>query len=277
MLEDKGIESARLESELLMSHLLGWERHELYFKKDFILPSRQMESFKRMLERRLAGEPVQYITGVRYFMGLPFHVDSRVLIPRWETEQLTDYVLNKAKGKSKVFILDLCTGSGAIAVSLAVNLPDAEITATDIETGALEVARKNAEKLGVIQHISFYQGDLFASLKDAKFHGYFDIIVSNPPYIPTGEISALMTEVRDYEPVTALDGGKDGLDFYRRISRDAWQYLKDDGLIALEIGYGQSRQVQDIFLKTGLYHRQECHKDLAGIERFVVFYKKQGE
>lgn len=276
-LEEKGIESARLESELLLAHILGWERHQLYLNKDYVLTPGQIDAYKSLLERRAAGEPLQYITGVRYFMGLPFYVDSRVLIPRWETELLTEYTISRAREKGRVSILDLCTGSGAIAVSLAVNLPDAEITAADIEQGALEVAKKNAEENGVLSRISFYQGDLFASLPPEKFKGYFDIIVSNPPYVPTGEIGRLMTEVRDYEPISALDGGEDGLDFYRRIARDGWRYLKAGGFIALEIGYGQSNKIQDIFLKSGYYHRHECHKDLAGIERFVVFYKKQGE
>jgi release factor glutamine methyltransferase len=271
------VESASLESEMLLCHILGWQRHELYLRKDYLLTQEQFQTFKDMLERRLAGEPVQYITGTRYFMGLPFYVDKSVLIPRWETELLTEYVIEKAKKKSRpAAILDLGTGSGAIAVSLAVNLPAAEITAVDIKDNALSVARKNAKANEVFHRINFYWGDLFLPLESVQFNNYFDIIVSNPPYIPTGEIDNLMTEVKDYEPVSALDGGADGLDFYHRLAGEAWRYLKDDGLIAMEIGYGQSGPVQEIFLKTGLYHSQEVHKDLVGIERFVVFYKKQG-
>lgn len=275
MLQAKGVESPRLDCEILLSNILGWQRHELYLNRDYPLTSEQMHVFNGMLQRRLAGEPIQYITGTKYFMGLPFHVDPRVLIPRWETELLTEYVLRIAKKMLQpAAVLDLGTGSGAIAVSLAVYLVKADITAVDIQEKALEVAKKNAKDNGVFHQINFYHGDLFSSLDSAHFREYFDVIVSNPPYIPTGEIPELMPEVSKYEPVTALDGGTDGLDFYRRIAREACGYMKDGGLIAMEIGYGQSKSVQDIFMETGLYHRQEVHKDLAGIERFVVFHKK---
>lgn len=275
MLQNKGAESARLECEMLLSHILGWQRHELYLRKDWILTEEQIQAFTDMLQRRLDGEPIQYITGTREFMGLPFFVDKRVLIPRWETELLTEYVLGVLRKKNQpAAVLDLGTGSGAIAVSLAVHFPRASITAVDIREDALQVARENAKRNGVLSCIDFYKGDLFSPLKPARYHEYFDAIVSNPPYIPTGEINGLMPEVREHEPASALDGGADGLFFYRRIADQAWRYLKEEGLIAVEIGYGQSSSVQELFLETGAYQGQEVHKDLAGIDRFLVFQKK---
>lgn len=275
MLQNKGVECSRLECEMLLSHILGWQRHELYLQKDRPLTPKQLQIYQGMLQRRLDGEPIQYITGTRAFMGLSFHVDNRVLIPRWETELLTEYVLHAAQKKQPpVTILDLGTGSGVIAVSLAVNLPRANIIAIDIREDALEVARENAKNNGVLGRIEFHHGDLFAPLEPVDFHEYFDMIVSNPPYIPTGDIDDLMPEVREHEPVSALDGGADGLFFYRKIAGEAWRYLKDDGLIAMEMGYGQSSSIQELFLETGAYHGQEVHKDLAEIDRFAVFHKK---
>ena len=276
MLQEKGLESARLECEMLLSHILGCQRHQLYIRGNEPLSPDRLLAFRGMLERRRKGEPIQYILGSREFMGLVFHVDGRVLIPRWETEVLVEYVLEKWKKKpAPAHILDLGTGSGAIAVSLAVYLPGSLLTAVDIKEDALLAARENAKKNGVADRIDFLQGDLFSALDSSVYKESFDAIVSNPPYIPAGEIGGLMTEVRSYEPRVALDGGEDGLHFYRRIAEAAPPFLKPDGLVAVEMGYDQSRSVQEIFLGTGKYERTEVRKDLAGIDRVAAFYKRR--
>ncbi|HHY81801.1 MAG TPA: peptide chain release factor N(5)-glutamine methyltransferase [Clostridiales bacterium] len=276
LLQKKGVESARLESEMLMSHVLGCQRHQLYIMGNRPLDLKQTEAYEALLHRRLQGEPIQYIIGVREFMGLNFHVDKRVLIPRWETELLVEYVINRVKDYSgPLHILDLGTGSGAIAVSLASYLSQAWITAVDIKEDALQAAADNAKLNKVENRIEFLKGDFFTPLELSLYSEYFDVIVSNPPYIPTKEIEKLMTEVKDYEPITALDGGADGLDCYRRIAAGAWQYLKENGFIALEIGYDQSKPVQEIFLSKA-YHVAEVRKDLSGIDRIAVFCKRQG-
>ncbi|HHU77578.1 MAG TPA: peptide chain release factor N(5)-glutamine methyltransferase [Clostridiales bacterium] len=277
LLHRQGKESARLECEMLLSHILGWERHQLYLRGDELLSAGQLNAFESMLQRRLKGEPVQYILETKEFMGLSFKVDRRVLIPRWETELLVEYVLSAAeKREEPLSILDLGTGSGVLAVSLAVYLPKAELTAIDIREEALQVAAENAKNYNVSDRVAFLSGDLFTPLDGTGVHACFDIIVSNPPYIPTEEIQGLMPEVREYEPVSALDGGRDGLDFYRRIAQQAWKYLKEDGFIALEIGYNQGMSVQKLFLETEAYKRGEIHKDLAGRDRLAVFHKRQG-
>jgi len=278
LLQSRASESARLECEMLLSHILGCQRHELYIRGNELLSREQLSAFRSMLDRRRKGEPIQYILGSREFMGLPFHVDDRVLIPRWETEILVEWLLNHWKSvPGPVHLLDLGTGSGAIAVSLAFYLPASRITAVDIREEALLAARENAVQNGVADRIRFLQGDLFCALEGPGGKDRFDGIVSNPPYIPTGEIGGLMTEVRDYEPRVALDGGEDGLGYYRRIARAASPFLNRDGLVAVEMGYGQSPQVQDIFLQTGNYTLGGIRKDLAGMERVAIFLKRQGE
>jgi release factor glutamine methyltransferase len=274
-LQEKGIESARLECEMILSHILGYQRHQLYIKGNELLEPDRLLVFRSMLERRLKGEPVQYILGSREFMGLNFRVDKRVLIPRWETEVLVEYVVDKLKQKrSTLHILDLGTGSGAIAVSLAVYLPDSRITAVDVQEDALQAARENAEQNGAASRIEFLPGDMFSALDPVKHKEYFDAVVSNPPYIPSDEIQGLMPEVRDFEPRAALDGGPDGLNFYRRIAKDAHFFLKKDGLVVIEMGYGQSQPIQELFLSSGKYGRADILKDLAGIDRTAAFFRE---
>jgi release factor glutamine methyltransferase len=274
-LQEKGIESPRLECEMMMSQILGCQRHQLYIRGNEQLSQSLISEFNSMLERRLKGEPVQYILGTREFMGLDFNVDKRVLIPRWETEVLVEYALEALKQKpAPVHILDIGTGSGAIAVSMAVYLPGSKVTAVDISEAALTVACENAKHNKVTDQIDFLLGDLFCSLDIDKYAGYFDAVISNPPYIPANEIKGLMTEVKDYEPWSALDGGEDGLDYYRRIAAHAHVFLKDKGLIAVEMGYGQSRSVEDIFMSTGRYELAGIQKDLAGIQRVAAFHKR---
>lgn len=271
-MQAKRVESARLESDLLMCHCLGCDRHHLYLSPIEELTADTLEDYKGLLERRLGGEPIQYIIGNRDFMGLNFDVDRNVLIPRWETEILVEFI-TKEPSKGPINLLDLGTGSGAIGVSLAFYLPKSKVIAVDISDRALEVAKANASKHVVSDRIELIAGDMFSALEDDLHLNYFDIIVSNPPYIKSQEIGNLMREVKEHEPKTALDGGPDGLHFYRIIADAAHDYLKPAGMVAVEMGHGQSAQVQDIFSKTGKYCNVHILKDLSGIDRHAVFYK----
>ncbi len=278
LLENQKVESARLECELLLAHILGVQRHQIYLSQAESITSEQKQAFDKLLQRRLVGEPLQYILGSWEFMGLPFKLDPRVLIPRWETEWLVDTILKLVKEREPfLHILDLGTGSGAIAVSLAHYLPHAKVTAVDIQKDALDLAKENAEHNGVAHHIEFVHGDMFApfALPSSKIR--FDVIVSNPPYIPTKEIDLLMKEVRDYEPVVALDGGVDGLDYYRQIAKEAGHYLNDDGFVAMEMGKGQSQGIRELFLELDkTWQSVEIIQDPAGIDRIAIIHKRQG-
>ena len=205
-------------------------------------------------------------------MGLNFYVNEDVLIPRPDTEVLVEYVISYGKNLSigPSTILDIGTGSGAIAVSLAKYIDKAKVTAVDIHAGALLVAKKNAATHGVAHRIELVQGDLFTPLMDFKVKPKFDIIVSNPPYIPRDDIGGLEAQVKDFEPLQALDGGRDGLDFYRRLAKDAPAFLKDDGLWAVEVGYNQAHQVAAILKEQGSYNSIDFIKDLSGYNRVVV-------
>lgn len=227
------------------------------------------ERYRSMIERRKSRVPVQHILGSQEFMGLKFYVNEHVLIPRQDTETLVELVLEEQKDPS-LKILDLCTGSGCIAVSLAVKGGYASVTATDLSEEALRVAERNAENLlngSQTQKIKFFQGDLFAALTTAGTRG-FDIITSNPPYIPTGVIETLEPEVREHDPMLALDGSDDGLCFYRRIAAGAGEYLRDGGSIYLEIGYDQGDAVKTLLEEAGFLEVRVC-RDLAGRDRVV--------
>ncbi len=276
LLKAAGVESARLDCELLLCSVLQCERHHLYLMGDKPLDAEKHRRFEGLLSRRLKGEPVQYILGKREFMGLEFYVDKSVLIPRFETEILVEYVIY-AIGRRKASILDLGTGSGAISVSLAVYLPEAHVVAIDISREALEVAGKNADRHKVASRIDFIESDMFEALEGDGFPHCFDAVVSNPPYIRSGDIQGLMREVRDFEPISALDGGADGLDFYREIACKAFRFLKPGGFVAVEMGYDQSACVREIFKGTGKYAEERILKDLSGIDRVAVFYKHDKE
>ena len=262
-----GIDSARLDAEMLMAETLRVERGRLYMNPDRALDDAALARFRALIARRARGEPVSYITGRREFWSLDFVVTPAVLTPRPETELLVETAVELVAAKSPPRILDLGTGSGAIAVALAKEIIGAEIVATDISREALEIARANARRHGVEDRISFLAGDLFAPVADMR--GAFDLIVSNPPYIRRDDIPALPRDVRDFEPRIALDGGVDGLDFYRRIAGEAARYLSADGSIAVEIGAGMSAEVARLFADAG-FADVRVEKDLAGLERVVT-------
>lgn len=262
-LEAAGIENFRLDAEILLAHVLKWRRLNLYIDAEKTLPLESILRFNELINRRLEGVPVAYLTGTKEFMGLSFAVNENVLIPRPETEILTELVGEYLRGLGReVIFADLGAGSGAICISILKFVKSARAIAVDISAEALEVAKFNAQKFHVDDRIEFYCGDLFAPLI-----GKFDAIVSNPPYIPTCELETLQKEVQR-EPQLALDGGKDGLNFYRRIISDAPRFLVDGGVLAVEIGINQAAAVKALFAVN--FIDVEIVKDLAGLERIVV-------
>lgn len=265
MLKNENIDSPKVKARMILEVTLKKSReYIMIYDKTEITPS-QREKYVKNIKKLILGEPLQYITGKQEFMKLNFLVTKNVLIPRPDTEILVEEAIALAKNIQNPVILDLCTGSGAIAVSIAKYVKNAKIYAVDISEKALEIAEKNATLNGVINNIEFIQSDLFNKIKEGKF----DIIVSNPPYIETQNIKTLSKEVQR-EPKIALDGGKDGLDFYREISKTAYQYLNRQGYLCFEIGYNQKQKVQEILKAQKRYVNIYCKKDLCENDRVVV-------
>ena len=262
-----GCPDPQVDARWMAEDTLGMTRTELKFESDRAIPADALEKLTAMLGRRCAGEPVQYILGSADFMGLKFEVGPAVLIPRQDTETLVEAAMIDLQGRadSNPAVLDLCAGSGCIGLSLASLAPHAQVTLTDVSREALEIARHNAHALSVKAELR--HGDLFQAVGRERF----DLIASNPPYIPRGELGELQREVQ-YEPRLALDGGADGLEFYRRIAEGAPKHLKDGGSIYLEVGLGQAADVLAL-LKAALPCREAgTIRDLNGVER-VVFAK----
>lgn len=242
------LESPRLESQILLAHVMSCPRIELVARSNEEPTADERTRFRELVRRRVEGWPVAYLVGQREFYMLPFEVSPAVLIPRPDTELLVLTALDWLKTKPAADVLDLGTGSGCIAVSIAHQAKTCRVTATDISPDALNIAERNARKHAVLERITFHTGDLFSALpNDAQF----DLIVSNPPYIPPGEIATLAPDVRDHEPRIALDGGPDGLAFYRRIANGAGDYLRPGGQILVEIGWTQAEAVQELFQAAG--------------------------
>ncbi len=258
------VDAPRLTAELLLAHLLTVNRVKLYTDLDRPLSKDELAAYRAFIQRRIAGEPTQYLVGFKEFFGRRFSVDARVLIPRGETELLIDGALKALPKDAPTRVLDLCTGSGCIAITLACERPLASVWATDLSADALAVAKDNAERLGVGGRVTVLQGDLFAAIPDGV---RFDLVVSNPPYVKTGELETLQREVQR-EPRTALDGGADGLDFVRRIATGAHATLKPGGTLALEIGDCQGSTVSDILTRAG-YRDVRVEKDLARLDRLA--------
>ena len=299
-----GVHDAAFDARALLSFVLGIPFREipLHYMDD--VTDEEKEQFDKLIRRRIGGEPLQYITGEQEFMGLSFHVDSRVLIPRLDTEILAERAINYvdkliasaecADGQPPVRVLDLCCGSGAIGLSIAAladgghsasqigdkaavstdaarieaaaaDTAPVDVVLTDISADALEVARQNAKALGVFDRVRLVRSDLFGGLAGQEG---FDLIVSNPPYIRTDVIATLDEEVRGHEPMLALDGGADGLDIYRRIAGEAPDFLKAGGCLMMEIGCDQAKDVAAL-LEEG-FDGVEVVKDLAGLDRVVV-------
>ena len=269
--EAKGVENPRLDAEVLLCAVLKCQRITLYVDFERPLSEEELATYREYVRRRGNFEPLAYILGERAFMRNTFKVNKATLVPRPETELLVESLVRIApmlEREGDVKILDIGTGSGAIIVSLLDYLPNAKGVGVDISVDALIVAKENSEKIGVTGRIGFVRSDVFSKLPLEK---KFDIIVSNPPYIPAGDIAGLDKDVQQ-EPRGALDGGADGLDFYRRITAEAMDHMAEEGVLAFEIGIGQAAAVQQLCLDAG-FVKTAVRKDYAGIERMVFAVK----
>ncbi len=271
-LMDNQVADYNSDAFLLLEHIFGISRAEYFLKmSEDIEVSEKISEYKKCLEMRALGKPLQYITGTQDFMGLTFIVNENVLIPRYDTEILVENVLKKLKAYDKsednVRVCDMCTGSGCIGISIAKLGNVNDVICVDISKDALKVARENA-KVNETSYIKFIEGDLFTAFDDKKSQ-IFDFIVSNPPYIRTEEIDELMREVRLHEPKLALDGDSDGLKFYNIITKEAASHLYEGGWLMYEIGYDQGEDVSNLMKENG-FADVEVIKDLAGLDRVVI-------
>jgi len=276
-LKEHRIENPRLNAELLLAHSLNLNREELYVRLYREFDEGEKGALGKLVQRRISGEPLQYILGHQEFWSIQFKVDPRVLIPRPETELLVEQslsILSERTFGRNPSVLEIGTGSGAIAVALAKEVKKFFLVATDISRDALILAKENAKSAGVQNQIQFVTGDLLGPFHSSKKGGVFDLILSNPPYIIRSEIGSLAKEVRDHEPVIALDGGEDGLDFYRRLISQALSYLRKGGWLLLEVGQGQAERVAKQIQGSGTFLEPQILPDLAGIERVVKAQRK---
>lgn len=266
-LKKHGSDTPRLDAEILLAHSRGCPRIALYTQFDEPLSDPVRTRMRELVQRRAQAEPVAYLVGHREFFSLDFDVTRDVLIPRPDTETLVMAVLDAAKPLAEPKILDLCTGSGCVAIAVAKNCPTARVTATDVSAAAVQVATENAAKLNVADRVRLATGDLFAAVgADDRF----DIIASNPPYVTTSELESLAQDIRKYEPRSALDGGPDGLDVVRRIIGAAPNHLASGGQIFIEISPEQAAAVQGLFAGDRHYADMRALKDLAGRLRVVA-------
>lgn len=282
------VEAPRLNAETLICHVLKCNKTDFYTNPDKYLTDDEIDSITALVKRRTLREPLQYIIGKQGFWSLDFKVTKDVLIPRPETEIIIEEAIKLVAHNSRpTAILDLCTGSGCIAITLAKKLPNAVIYATDVSNTALLIAKENAEMYGVLRNIKFIHGDIFDALnlraKGNKIFDpcplthdpiSFDLIVSNPPYIKTSDIKTLEPEIKNFEPTNALDGGEDGLKIIKRIIDNAHNYLKKHGWLMMEIGIGQTLDVKTLLEKSGHYDEISITKDYSGIERVIKAKRK---
>ena len=275
-LERAGVDAARRTAGVLLGDLLGVGRTHLLTHSEQPIGDEAYESFLRMIARRAAGEPLQHITGHQEFYKLDFLVTPAVLIPRPETEFLVERVLALVRDNSLTspLIVDAGTGSGCIAVTLAVELPDARVIATDISGAALAVARLNAERHGVSSRVAFYEGDLLAPLAALRVKNQVDILASNPPYVAASRPELVQREVRAYEPHAALFGGDDGLVFYRRLLAEGFDYVRPDGHLVCEIGYSQLDAITEM-VAASRWQLSDVTHDLQGIPRTLTISRAQ--
>lgn len=262
----KEVESPRLQVELLLAHVLKMARMKLYLNFDRILSEPELETLRGLVMRRAEREPLQHIVGSTSFCGFEFRVNRDVLIPRPETELLAERAWKFLEGKENPTVLDFGTGSGCLAITIALKAPAATVHAVDVSAAALVVARENSVRLGAGDRVVFHMSDGFGALPgDLKF----DLLVSNPPYIASAEIETLEPEVRDFDPRLALDGGADGLDFYRRLAGEGRSRLKPDARLMIELGAGQHGDVSRLFTNEG-WTVEAVEKDDAGLERILI-------
>jgi len=276
-LSRKKVDSPRLCAELLLSHVLKLPRIALYTNYQRIATAEELTSFRELVRRAGEHEPAAYLTGKAHFFNLELEVTPDVLIPRPDTEVLVENAIRLARNQPALEsprILDLCTGSGCVAVAVASNLKNATVIATDVSARAAAVARRNIEKLALSSRITVLEGDLFAPLEAAAGGQPFHFILANPPYIPTDQMAKLDRNVRDFEPVAALDGGPDGLSFHRRILAGAAQWLVAGGYVLLEIAFDQGPAVMEAMAGQSLLDDRKICKDYAGRNRVAVAKRK---
>jgi len=268
-LQRHGIDSPRLQIELLLAHVLKLPRLQLYLNHDRVLGEPELTTLRALVQRRARREPLQHLVGSTSFLGLEISVGPEALIPRPETEGLVELAIAALAKTAAPHVLDFGTGTGCIVIALAAKCPSARIHALDISEAALALARRNAEQHGLTQRVAFHLGDGFGALPPEL---RFDIVVSNPPYIPGLEIAALQPEVRDFDPRLALDGGADGLDFYRRLAVEAPARLNAGGGFFAEFGDGQADEIERLFTNAG-WLRVAVHRDLGNRPRIVEAWK----
>jgi release factor glutamine methyltransferase len=270
ILSEKGIADYKTDAEILLCHETHYDAKKIFMNWAKELDDEYCEAFFAAIERRAGGEPTQYITQSQAFMGHNFFVNSLVLIPRADTETLVETVCEYLdKNKAAQRVLDLCTGSGCIAISLAKHAAALKITASDIDQGALSVAQKNSVNLGTSGRIKFLESDMFSGFKAGSRGQKYDVIVSNPPYIRTDTLPRLQREIYEHEPLHALDGGIDGLDYYRRIAEQSHEFFRKGGALFLEIGADQAPAVKALLEATGKYKDITIKQDLAGHDRVI--------
>ena len=267
-LKQNNIENSTLKAKILLANILNVKKEYLLIHSEEEIKQEDKIKYENCIKELIKGKPLQYITNKQEFMGLDFYVDENVLIPQPDTEILVEKAIEIAVTTQKNKILDMCTGSGCIAISLAKKINNAQITAVDISNSALNVANKNAINNNVENKIKFVNSDMFNNIEEK-----FDIIVSNPPYIETETINKLEIEVQN-EPHLALDGGIDGLKFYKIIANNAFKYLNENGYLLLEIGYNQQNSVTQLLQDIGKYKNIETIKDLGGNYRVVIARKE---
>ncbi len=273
----KAVDSPRLSAELLLSHVLSVPRIKLYTDYERPLAETDLATFRSLVQRAVEQEPIAYLTGKAHFFNLELEVTRDVLIPRPDTETLVENVVQLCRNKAGLEsprILDLCTGSGCIAAALARSIKGAMVLATDSSEAAIAVARRNIEKLGLTDRVVLAQGDLFEPLSRMVDPSPFDLIVANPPYIPTAEVETLDRSVKDYEPRTALDGGVDGLDFHRRILEGAAERLVTGGRLFLELAFNQGPPAKELASTFTTYDDSKVLKDYAGHDRVLTLRRR---
>ena len=273
-IKEMGAQTPLLDAEVLLCEVLQIDRLHLIINREQIMTDSQLLAFEKYVQKRLAGVPVQYIVGRQEFMGMDFYVEEGVLIPRPDTEILVEAVMKWIKENHEnsyvIKIADIGTGSGAISVSLAKLLSNAYVYAVDLSPKALKITKLNCLKHQVEKHMEFLLGDLLTPLREIGLMHTLDVLVSNPPYIPKKDIGKLQVEVASYEPTMALDGGLDGLDFYRRLVDEGWVFLRKGGLLAFEVGHDQAKAVENLIQSSGRYKNIKIINDLAGIQRVVM-------
>ena len=270
-LTQKKVDSPRLSAELLLSNVLGLKRIELYTQYNRVVEEEHLAKLRELVRRAGQHEPVAYLVGRAEFYSIEFEVTPDCLIPRPETELLVQRAIELLRQRAGPHqVCDLCTGCGVIAVAIAKNVPDTKVIATDLSETALGVAAKNVKKYGLDERVELLQGDLFEPLIPQLDMAPFDLIVCNPPYVSAAEYEKLGKNVKDYEPRTALYGGEDGLELYRRIAEQVGRFLDSDGALLLEIGYEQGPAVRELLAQTGLFGIIKVDKDLSGHDRIVM-------